>query len=205
MLPTRLTFTISILIPISFLASRFSISRLGFGFVEDEAEQGDSDDASSSGQWWWLRAESVQAPSSDAPEPGVLGPEDAWSRENARPAETAAANPGCSEWPRELEDDCLVVEMDKIMALVLRDFVDDWYKATISQEDEEFSAHVRTIVRNLVRAIVLRLRALNVTSLARLLRRFLAAIGERVGIAGDAALGIDEAFPRGARFEWGLL
>ncbi len=180
MLPTRLTFTISILIPISFLASRFSISRLGFGFVEDEAEQGDSDDASSSGQWWWLRAESVQAPSSDAPEPGVLGPEDAWSRENARPAETAATNPGCSEWPRELEDDCLVVEMDKIMALVLRDFVDDWYKATISQEDEEFSAHVRTIVRNLVRAIVLRLRALNVTSLARLLRRFLVLLRQHI-------------------------
>jgi hypothetical protein len=35
-----------------------------------------------------------------------------------------------------------VRELDKLMALVLRDFVDEWYRTSVSGEDKEFSRHV---------------------------------------------------------------
>ena len=51
------------------------------------------------------------------------------------------------------QEDMLVVELDRLMALVLRDFVDEWYKVTISAQDQEFSENVRIIVRDLVRVV----------------------------------------------------
>ncbi len=36
----------------------------------------------------------------------------------------------------------MVRELDKLMALVLRDFVDEWYRTCVSGEDKEFSRHV---------------------------------------------------------------
>ena len=41
-----------------------------------------------------------------------------------------------------MQGDALVRELDKLMALVLRDFVDEWYRTCVSGEDKEFSRHV---------------------------------------------------------------
>ena len=190
MLPTRLTFTISILIPISFLASRFSIARLGLGSVEEGQREDSIENAGMGSQWWWLREEREQGTSSSAlggvkaEDTGLTGSEGCQLSEETVATESGQSeqlrDPSCEDPSSDLEDDNLVLELDKLTALVLRDFVDDWYKLTISQDDKEFSRHVRTIVRNLVRALARRLRALDAASLAGLLQRCLVLLRQHI-------------------------
>jgi len=163
MLSPRFTLTISILIPFSFVASRLSLSLRtlwggDFSGALDDAEE----PSKSAGVWWWLRKQDANHASALCQE-GVVGSrgkggqwEDsrimrrggtrAENVSGVRGGERESSGDSDEESEVGLEEDMLVIELNKLMDLVLRDFVDEWYKVTISEQDEEFGLHVRAIV-----------------------------------------------------------
>ena len=112
------------------------------------------------GVWWWLRMQDANHASALCPE-GVVGSRGKGGEGDPRSTKRGGTreevvsdvrggggSSGDSDEGSEvgLEEDMLAIELDKLMDLVLRDFVDEWYKVTISEQDKEFSLHVRAIV-----------------------------------------------------------
>ena len=78
------------------------------------------------------------------------------------------------------EEDTLVIELDRLMSLVLRDFVNEWYKVAISAQDHEFPENVRIIVHDLVRELAPRMRQLDPRHIIRLVERVLVLFREHI-------------------------
>jgi len=162
MLPPRFTLTISILIPVSFVASRLSVSLRILGGGDSSRALDDAEETSKpAGEWGWLRMQDANHASALCQE-GVVGSRSKggqWEdsriirrggtrEEVVSDVRGGGGSSGDSGEGSEvgLEEDMLAIELDKLMDLVLRDFVDEWYKVTISEQDKEFSLHVRAIV-----------------------------------------------------------
>ena len=132
------SFATSILIPVSVLAVSFTSAFAahkgadadaggggggGGGEAEPLAQRAGGE---SEGTWWWLRG-------ANALEQGAISRGGAGGRANcARVDQGDAGAGGIAELLQADKDNVLEAELLKLMALVLRDFVDEWYRIHMS-------------------------------------------------------------------------
>jgi hypothetical protein len=127
-----------------------------------------------SGKWWWFVEKSGTENEANAGE-DVGGGE---GGEGQGVGGSGAVEGG--EGSETAEEDTLVIELDRLMTLVLRDFVNEWYKVAISAQDQEFPENVRIIVHDLVRELAPRLRRLDQRHIIRLVERVLVLFREHI-------------------------
>ena len=126
------SFATSVLIPVSVLAVSFTSAFAahkgadaggGGGQGEPLAQRAGGE---SEGTWWWLRG-------ANALEQGAISRGGAGGRANcARVDQGDAGADGIAELLHADKDNMLEAELNKLMALVLRDFVAEWYRIHMS-------------------------------------------------------------------------
>lgn len=137
------SFATSILISVSVLAAHVSFTSAFAAHKGADARGGEGEPLAqraggeSEGTWWLLRG-------ANALEHGVGRRGGAGTRAHGAGVEQGDAGAdGIAE--NANNDNVLEAELNKLMALVLRDFVDEWYRAVISPDDVVFQAQVRQI------------------------------------------------------------